>query len=79
MEPNTINLILFIEGLAAIIVKSLADLKDTANANSLKAADQILDDADKNYRTLLTKLKMPYPTVPEDNPATSVDPRPSNE
>lgn len=57
MDPNTLNLILFIEGLVALAAKSVVDLKSVLDSSSTQTAAQHLADADAMYAALIAKVK----------------------
>lgn len=59
MNPNTLQLIQFIEQLAALVATSVTDLKSVLSGASTKTVDQILDDADSTYDTIIAQAKSP--------------------
>jgi hypothetical protein len=64
VNPNTLQLIQFIEQLAALVATSVVDLKNVISGASSKTVDQILDDADSTYDTIIAAAKVtPPPTA----------------
>jgi hypothetical protein len=61
MDPNILNLITFLEGLAGIVAKGIVDLKTTISGDSTKTTDQILADADSAYQQVLANSIVPAP------------------
>lgn len=59
MDPNTLQLIVFIEQLASLVATSVVDLKNVISGASTKTVDQILDDADSTYDTIIAAAKTP--------------------
>lgn len=57
MDPKTVNLIIFIEQMAALLAKSIVDLKNVIGANSTKDVDMILADADATYQSIINAAK----------------------
>ena len=59
MNPSTVNLIVFIEQMAALLAKSIVDLKGVISGASGQTADQVLLDADATYQQIITNAKTP--------------------
>lgn len=59
MDPNTLNLIVFAEQMAALLAKTILDLKNVMSGSSAKAADDILTDADATYQSIIAAAKAP--------------------
>lgn len=59
MDPKTVNLILFIEAMAALLAKSIVDLKNVIQGAGTKDVGAILDDADATYRQIIANAKNP--------------------
>ena len=59
MNPQTTQLILFIEQLAALVATSVTDLKGVISGASSKSVDQILTDADATYDSIIAAAKTP--------------------
>jgi hypothetical protein len=59
MDPNTINLIVFAEQMAALLAKTIVDLKNVLSGSSAKAVDEILADADATYQQIITTAQAP--------------------
>lgn len=57
MDPKTLNLVLYIEQMAALVAKSVVDLKNVMSGSSTKTAAQVLDDADATYRQIIADAK----------------------
>lgn len=57
MDPQTVNLIVFIESMAALLAKSIVDLKNLIQGSSTKTADEILADADATYQSIIDNAK----------------------
>lgn len=62
MDPNTINLIIFAEQMAALLAKTIVDLKNVISGASSQTALQILDDADATYQKIIATAKSAPPT-----------------
>ncbi len=52
MDPKTVQLITYVEALAALLAKTVVDLKGVISGSSTKTVDAILDDADATYNSL---------------------------
>lgn len=59
MDPNTVNLIVFAEQMAALLAKTIVDLKNVISGSSTQTVDQILADADATYQTIITNAQTP--------------------
>jgi len=57
MNPNTINLITFVEGLVALAAKSVVDLKNVLTSGDSSTVDATLADADAQYQKLIANVK----------------------
>lgn len=57
MDPKTVQLILFIEQLASLVATSVTDLRGVIAGSSTKTVDQILDDADATYDSIIAQAK----------------------
>jgi len=57
MDQNTVNLITYIESLAALVAKSVVDLKNVLSGSSTQTADQALADADATYQQIIANSK----------------------
>lgn len=68
MDPNTLNLIVFAEQMAALLAKTIVDLKNVISGSSTQAVDQILADADATYQQIITNAQNP-PTGGTSSPA----------
>jgi vacuolar-type H+-ATPase subunit E/Vma4 len=68
MDPSTLNLILFAEQMAALLAKTVADIRATITGASTKAADDILADADATYQQIIDNAKTNPPTAPPTTP-----------
>lgn len=66
MDPNTLNLITFIESMVGLAAKSIADLKGVIGGSSTKTVDEILADADATYAQIIQNAQQPAPAVPQD-------------
>ena len=63
MNPDTIKLIEFAESMAALLAKTIVDLKNVLSGSSAKAVDEILADADATYQEIIAAATAP-PTPP---------------
>lgn len=61
MTPQQLQLILFAEQMAALAAKTIVDLKNVLTGNSAKTIDNILDDADSEYASIIATAKTPIP------------------
>jgi len=52
-----INLVVFIEQLAALVVQSVAELKGVIGGSSTKQVNEILADADAKYQEIIANAK----------------------
>lgn len=59
MDPATIQLVIFAEQMAALLAKTIVDLKNVISGSSAKAVDDILTDADATYQGIITAAKAP--------------------
>lgn len=59
MNPDTLKLILFAEQMAALLAKTIVDLKTTISGASVKTIDEILADADATYQQIINAAKQP--------------------
>ena len=57
MDPKTVQLITYIESLAALTAETVVELKNLVSGNSTKTADAILDDADAKYKAVIAAAK----------------------
>lgn len=74
MEPNTINLILFIEQMAALLAKSIVDLKNVIQGSSTATVDSILADADASYQKVIATAQGSMSAPPAPAPVPPTDP-----
>lgn len=61
MDPATLNLIIFAEQMAALLAKTIVDLKNVISGSSTQAVDAILADADATYQQIIANAKTPPP------------------
>lgn len=61
MDPNTLNLITFIESMIGLAAKSFADLKAVIGGSSTKTVDEILADADATYAQIIQNAQQQLP------------------
>jgi len=61
MDPNTLNLIIFAEQMAALAAKTILDLKNVLTSGA--DATSALNDADATYQQIIANAKKP-PTLP---------------
>lgn len=59
MDPNTLNLIVFAENMAALLAKTIVDLKNVISGSNTQTVDQILTDADTTYQGIIAAAKPP--------------------
>lgn len=62
MDPATLQLIVFAEQMAALLAKTIVDLKNVIGGSSTQSVDAILADADATYAKIIENAKNP-PTV----------------
>lgn len=53
MDSNTANLIIFAEQMAALLAKTITDIKNVISGSSQQTVDQILTDADATYAEII--------------------------
>ena len=59
MDPATIQLIVFAEQMAALLAKTIVDLKNVIEGSSTKDVPTILNDADATYQKVIDAAKQP--------------------
>jgi hypothetical protein len=59
MDPATVNLIVFAEQMAALLAKTIVDLKNVISGSNTQTVDQILADADATYQGIITAAQTP--------------------
>jgi len=59
MDPNTLQLILFAEQMAALLAKTIVDIRSVIQNSNTQSVDQILDDADTAYQKIIDDAKNP--------------------
>lgn len=59
MDPATIQLIVFAEQMAALVSKTIVDIKNVIEGSSAKDVPAILDDADATYQKIINAAKQP--------------------
>lgn len=59
MDPATLNLIVFAEQMAALLAKTIVDLKNVISGSSAQTVDAILTDADQTYAGIIAAAKAP--------------------
>lgn len=57
MDPSTVNLVLFAEQMAALLAKTIFDLKTVLAGSNQKTVDEILADADSTYQQIIVNAK----------------------
>ncbi len=53
MDPNTVQLVIFAEQMAALLAKTVLDLKNVMSGGSTKPVADILADADATYQSII--------------------------
>jgi len=73
MPPETINLIIFAEQMAALLAKTIVDLKMVIQGSHTQDVNTILDDADRSYAAIIANAKSAPPIVqgPSNPPVQS--------
>jgi hypothetical protein len=56
---DTTQLIIFIEQMAALLAKTIVDLKNVIGGSATQTVDQILADADATYQKIIAAAKQP--------------------
>ncbi len=56
---DTTQLIIFIEQMAALLAKTIVDLKNVISGSAMQTVDQILADADATYQKIIAAAKQP--------------------
>lgn len=59
MDPQTLQLVIFAEQMAALAAKTVAELRAVLSGASTKATDDILADADTTYQQIIAAAKPP--------------------
>ena len=59
MDPKTLQLIIFLEQMAALVAKSIVDLKNVMASGNTQNIDQIIADADATYKAIIEAAKNP--------------------
>jgi hypothetical protein len=59
MDPNTVNLIVFAEQMAALLAKTIVDLKNVISGSNTQTVNQILTDADTTYQGIISAAQTP--------------------
>lgn len=59
MDPNTTQLIIFAEQMAALLAKTIVDLKNVLSGGSSKTVTDILADADTTYQGIIAAAQAP--------------------
>lgn len=59
MDPSTLQLIVFAEQMAALLAKTIVDLKNVIGGSSAKDVETILSDADATYQQIIENAKKP--------------------
>ena len=54
---STLNLILLIEGLVGVAAQGITALKNAISSGSSETTDQVLDDADATYATVIANAQ----------------------
>ena len=54
---GTTALIVFAEQMAALLAKTIVDIKNVLGGSSTQTVDQILADADSTYQNIITNAK----------------------
>jgi hypothetical protein len=53
VDPNTVQLVVFIEQMVALAAKTIVELKGVIAGSNTKTVDDILDDADATYQKII--------------------------
>lgn len=67
MDPATAGLVVLAEQLAALLVKTITDIKNVASGASSRTTDQLLADADAQWDQIIANAKAanaPPPATP---------------
>lgn len=59
MNPQTLQLVVFAEQMAALLAKTIVDLKNVIGGSSALSVDTILADADATYQKIIENAKNP--------------------
>ena len=57
MDTSTVNLIVFVEQMAALVAQTVSQIKNLITGSGGQTADQILADADATYQTIISQAK----------------------
>ena len=57
MDPNTLNLILFAEQMAALLAKTIVDIREVVNNSNTQSVEEILADADTTYQKIIANAQ----------------------
>ena len=61
-DASTVQLIIFAEQMAALLAKTIVDLKNVIAGANTQTVDEILADADTTYQSIITAAKTPPAT-----------------
>ena len=61
IDANTANLIVFAEQMAALLAKTIVDLKNVIAGSNTQTVDAILADADATYQQIIANATKPTP------------------
>lgn len=64
MDPNTAGLIVLAEQLAALLAKTIVDIKSVFSSSNTATVDQILADADAQFDQIIANAKAALPPAP---------------
>lgn len=64
MDPNTLGLIVLAEQLAALLAKTVSDIKSVVAGTHTQTTSQILDDADNKWDEIIANAKDAEPLPP---------------
>jgi hypothetical protein len=67
MNPSTLNLVVYIEQLAALVAKLVVDLHNVIAPANAQVVDQILADADAEYAKIIAAAKLVVAPTPPPN------------
>ena len=57
MDQDTVQLVIFAEQMAALLAKTIVDLKHVIGGSNTKTVDEILTDADATYQGIIDAAK----------------------
>ena len=64
MDPTTAGLIVLAEQMAALLAKTIVDIKNVLSGSNTATVNALLDDADSQWDTIIANAKAQLPPTP---------------